>query len=102
MREAQWHVDLAPGTRESTLQLAVNIDLSVIAGSHVFSDVTESAWFDYGESGTEMSPYDIKNMMHVSIPDYSRDIVSPMTYTEFTGFTRGSPKDLFRPFGKSD
>jgi CRISPR-associated endonuclease/helicase Cas3 len=102
LREAQWYVDLAPGTRDSALQLAANIDLSVIAGSHAFSDVTEAAWFDYGESGTEMSPYDIKNLMRVSIPDYSRDITSPMTYTEFTGFTRGSSEDLFRAFGKSN
>lgn len=102
LREAQWHVDLAPGTRDSALQLAAHIDLSVIAGSHAFSDVTEAAWFDYGKSGTEMSPYDIKNMMRVTIPDYSRDIASPMTYTEFTGFTRGSSEDLFRAFGKSN
>jgi len=25
-----------------------------------------------------------------------------MTYTEFTGFTRGSSEDLFRAFGKGD
>ena len=102
LRDAQWHVDRAPGTRDSALQLAANIDLSVIVGSHAFSDVTEAAWFDYGKSDTEMSPYDIKNLMRVSIPDYSRDIVSHMTYTEFTGFTRGSSEDLFRAFGKGD
>lgn len=102
LSDAQWHVDLAPETRDSVLQLAANIKLSVITGSHAFSDITEAAWFDYGQGGTEMSSYDIKNMMRVSIPDYSRDIVSPMTYTEFTGFTRGSSEDLFRDFGKSE
>jgi len=25
-----------------------------------------------------------------------------MTFTEFAGFTRGAPEDLFGPFGKSD
>ncbi len=39
-------------------------------------------------------------MMQVEIPDYWDDPEPTMTYTEFSGFTRGPFEALSKPFGK--
>ena len=101
---AEWYRDLAPGTRDSDLQ-PPSKDRFVsckLQGCHLFDAVTARSWQDLsnGESPTSR---DVERLMQVEIPDYrnDNDIEPPLTYTDFTGFTRGSFNDLFEPFGKA-
>lgn len=101
---AQWFRDLAPGTRDSALAEARHLDLSTALeeACHVFETktLTNQAWQDHAP-GRNASQQEIGQLMQIEIPDYGDDGEPMMTYTEFTGFTRGSIEDLLAPFGKA-
>ena len=105
---AEWHLDLAPGTYQSEL-VPVNKDkfdtgdTSKIKGCYLFENMTERAWRDRVISQNPVY-HDIENLMRIEIPDYNStsglEAEPQLTYIEFTGFTRGTFGDLFKPFGK--
>ncbi|MCY4301956.1 MAG: CRISPR-associated endonuclease Cas3'' [Aestuariivita sp.] len=101
LETAEWYRDLSPGTRNSDLQ-PVNenkFDVHPIKGCHLFQRMTVRAW---EELYTNEHPtwHHIGHVMQVEIDDYKDDSEPAVTYNDFTGFTRGSFKDLFGPFGK--
>lgn len=101
--EAEWYIDLAPGTKASALRHAESGGLTVVESRAccLFEDLTESAWADLSQGSREMEIEDLLKLMQVVVPSYTDDLDPTMTYSDFTGFTRGSPEDLFLPFGKS-
>nr|WP_180897409.1 MULTISPECIES: HD domain-containing protein [unclassified Martelella] len=102
LEDAVWHLDLAPGTSESRLRVADTLhicDLPVVC--RLFEDMTMRGWLELSGGLSEMDGADIRNLIKVSIPTYGDDLKTVMTYTEFTGFTRGTPEDLFKAFGKA-
>ena len=99
---AEWHMDLAPGTYQSKLR-PVDTDRfheHKVEGCHLFDAMTECAWQDLSD-GQNLAFHDVKRLMRVEIPDYGVDLEPRLTYTDFTGFTRGTFEDLLGPFGKS-
>ena len=100
---AIWHRDLAYGTRQSTLQ-PVNSEkffVRELEGCRLLRNYTTSGWNALAPA-RDPDPQDVARLMQIEIPDYGRDLEPMITYTEFTGFTRGSPEDLFSPFGKRE
>ena len=104
LEDAEWYVDLAPGTRESALRKAEEsgLEVSKIVGEHLFDDLTKAAWFEYAQGHGEFSSSELKVLMRTQLPDYRDDTEPEITYTEFTGFTSGRIRDFSGPFGKSN
>lgn len=101
--EAEWQCNLAPGTRSSPFRSVpddLHTDLPVRA-CQLFVDMTGRGWFELSGGVSEMNRSDIHDLLRVSVPSYGDDLTIEMTYTEFTGFTRGKPEDLLEAFGKS-
>lgn len=102
----EWMLDMAPGTRQSERRPAATHGLRMAENPYadhlLFPNLDDLAWrvVSSGEDGP--TKYLIQSLTEVRVPDYNRaDIVEPpMTYAEFTGFTRGEPDDLFQQFGK--
>jgi len=102
--DAGWFLDLAPGTRESTLREAgamLHTDEPYEVNC-LFEDMTAQGWLELSRGVSEMTSTDTRELLRVSVPTYGDDLKTEMTYTEFTGFTRGKPEDLFEAFGKSN
>ena len=103
--EARWFLDLDPGTRNSALREAGDL-LHIAEGlerfGRLFEDLTASGWLELTGGLDEMRKNEIFDLFRVSVPSYGDDLSSEMTYSEFTGFTRGSPEDLFSSFGKRE
>lgn len=100
--DAGWFLDLAPGTPESALREAgamLHTDYPYEVNC-LFEDMTTRGWLELSGGTSEMTSTDIRELFRVSIPIYGDDLKTEMTYAEFTGFTRGKPKDLFETFGK--
>jgi len=101
---AEWYRDLAPGTRNSDLQPVSKdkFETQTLEGCHLFDAVTLRSWQDFS-NGEPPTSREVGRLMRVEISDYrnENDIEPALTYTDFTGFTRGSFKDLFGPFGKA-
>ena len=101
-QSATWYRDLAPGTRDSApcpVQAGI-FSQGAVPGCHLFDAITERAWLELSK-GHELPPPNISRLMCVEIPDFKAVPDPPVTYTEFTGFTRGSFEDLFEAFGKA-
>ena len=103
---AVWMIDLAPGTRESRPLPALGRFLSVTdcPPEHLlFDNLHRAAWSAAldGE-GVPVSSATLRSLTEVRVPDYGREAEPVMTYGDWTGLTRGKPKDLRLPFGKSD
>lgn len=102
---AKWFLDLDPGTRNSALREAGD-QLHLSAGPDtfgvLFEDLTTGGWLELTGGLDEMTESDLRDLFRVSIPTFGDDLSSEMTYTEFTGFTRGSPEDLFSSFGRRE
>ena len=101
--EAQWWRDLAPGTRSSQFR-SVQDDLHTdfpVRACKLFVDMTRRGWLELSGCVSEMNRSDIHDLLWVSIPSYGDGLVDEMTYSEFTGFTRGKPEDLLEDFGKT-
>jgi len=101
-QSATWYRDLAPGTRQSApcSVNAATFGQGAVRGCHLFGSITERAWIELSE-GHELTPPNVSRLMRVEIPDYKAVPDPPVTYTEFTGFTRGSFEDLCEAFGKA-
>ncbi len=101
--DAEWYLDLAPGTSSSVMRKAAEsgLDICKIDGEHLFDDLSGAAWLEYAQSHGELTSSNLKELMRAQIPDYRNDTDPEVTYTEFTGFTRGKKEDLFEPFGKT-
>ncbi|GAA6201707.1 hypothetical protein [Aquicoccus sp. SU-CL01552] len=100
-QNASWYFNLAPGTRNSALRPVGDsiFDQEPVLGCHLFDGITERAWMDLSH-GQDLAPQDVGRLMRIDIPDHGDDPVPRMTYTDFTGFTRGSFEDLFYLLGK--
>jgi len=100
---AVWYRDLSPGTRHSDLKPVSSdrFEECQLQGCHLFNQVTTRAWQDLSNNENP-TPQDVGRLMQVEIPDYADDIEPALTYNNFTGFTRGAFKDLFKPFGKAE
>jgi len=100
--DAAWYVDLLPGTSESAFHEAKRLGLKCdgIDDECLFRDPVGCAWSSRPKGAEEMLRQDLNTLMRVTIPDYGEDIEPAMSYSEFTGFTRGKPEDLYEPFGK--
>ena len=99
---AEWHMDLSPGTYQSELR-PVDPDRfheHEMEGCYLFDAMTERAWQDLSD-GQNPTFHDVKRLMRVEIPDYGVEPEPRLTYTDFTGFTRGTFEDLLGPFGRS-
>jgi CRISPR-associated endonuclease/helicase Cas3 len=103
--EARWFLDLDPGTRNSALREAGD-QLHIAEGpdrfGRLFEDLTGSGWLELTGGLDDLRKNDLFDLFTVSVPSYGDDLGSEMTYTEFTGFTRGSPEDLFSDFGRRE
>lgn len=102
LEDAEWFVDLAPGTRESDPRPAAQHGLTVgaISAERLFTELTRSGWMALGYGASDMGRQSLRNLLEARVPDYANDLKPAFAYTDFTGFTRGSPGDLFYPFGK--
>ena len=100
---AEWYCDLAPGTRDSELKPVSRNKFKThsLDGCHLFDEVSLRGWRDLS-NGVSPTSRDVGRLMQVEIPDYGNDTEPMLTYTDFTGFTRGSFEDLTGPFGKAD
>lgn len=104
LEDAKWHLNLSPGTQESKFRTAEG-QLHTEASPPVcslFEDLTYGGWVELSGGARDMTAADISNLLRVTVPTYGDDLKMEMTYSEFSGFTRGKPEDLFKPFGKSE
>ena len=100
-----WHRNLSPGSRYNAFQPASELSVSSEDRSgQLFGNSFQAAWIKYTERpGFEPSPEDLRVLMQVQVPAYGNaDGFEPaMTWSDFTGFTRGQKEDLFASFGKT-
>ena len=103
LADARWYVDLAPGKPESILRLATEngLEIDQIKGEHLFKHLTELSWHDYSNGVSQAGRQELALLMQVSVSDHRDDFAPALVCTEFTGFTRGTRKDLFCEFGKN-
>ncbi len=103
--DAEWFVDLAPGTRQSRPMRAEELGLQLLPTPplehYVFGDLFSAAWSAHNADGAVMAASDLRSLMCVRVPDYGNEAAPSMTYGEWTGFTRGQPGDLCKPYGKN-
>lgn len=104
--DRKWLLDLATGTRQSEPMAAMSRGLHIgeahCADQSLFPNLDELAWRDVTTGETGPTRPEIRSLTEVRVPDYGRteEVEPTMTYTEYTGLTRGSPKDLSQPFAK--
>ena len=99
---AIWYLVQSLGTSQMSIDEAESrgLTVTVLEGLHLFTVFASSAWFELSGK-TELGSSDLSRLMQVEVPDYkSSDFQQEMTYTPFTGFTKGSAEDLFQPFGR--
>lgn len=105
LRTAEWFINLDPGTRHSVFRQAGPDELHLPGNCFevdaLFEDLTRSAWAEFSQGLRNMSASDIFTLFRVSVSSYGDDLKPVMTYSEFTGLTRGKPQDLFQAFGKA-
>lgn len=101
LETACWHVDLAPGTKESGLREADFLQILDLEVAPLFEDLTLSAWMELSRGERDMGESDIKSLMSVSLQSYGDDTRPAVVYHPYIGIVRGSPEDLFEAFGKS-
>lgn len=96
---ATWYLDLAPYTRHSELNDAEKSGLMVgsFDGVHLFRTFVDKGW-DQISNGNAITPEDVSRLMQVELPESGdSEFQCDMSYTPFTGFTRGRLEDLFCP-----
>lgn len=101
LEEAIWHVDMAPGTRQSRFVLAKAQGLTIgklNPEEFLFQDLTKGAWRDLAGDGSEMDEAEMRRLLRIEVPDYGpKDTpVAPVCYTEQTGLTWGGWR-IFTP-----
>lgn len=100
----EWHLDLAPGTRQSDLRPARSCGLALREDQEehlLFPDLEASAWRACLWEAEIPTPRDRHHLMRAEIPEYKSTGAEPrVTYGIWTGFTRGRAEDLFAAFGK--
>ena len=106
-RTVHWRLDLAPGTRNRDPRRADKLGLRVSASDDaglLFPNLDELSWRDRLGGSEAPTASDLRRLMRVDVPDYGDPKSNPtpvMTYCEWTGFTRGTPDDIFGAFGKA-
>ncbi|MDO8985951.1 HD domain-containing protein [Cypionkella sp.] len=98
--EADWFVNLTPALRGSAWIAPMQLARPALATQCLFTDLTPLGWAALTGGGTDMTDSDLKELLRVSIPCFGDGLEPELSYTDFTGFTRGTEKDLFAPFGK--
>lgn len=103
INDAVWYLDLAPGSKHSQpREAAHDLHLGGLQSTEkLFKNLTLGGWRELAKGGENMSDLDMRTLLRVSLSSYGDDIGQQFTYHEFTGFTRGTPEDLFEAFGKS-
>lgn len=100
LETASWHVDLAPGTKESCLREAEAMQILDMDVCFVFEDLTTSAWMELSRGERDMAYEDFSTLMCVSLQIYGDDARPSVVYHPHVGIVRGSSRDLFEAFGK--
>ena len=102
--EMVWFVDLDPGKRESVLRdLGTSLECVSHDGVHkLFTDIDASSWraLEASMLRKQMDTEVLSAVFCASVPMYDADVMPKVTYSAFTGFTRGSAEHLFSAFGK--
>ena len=106
LKVLEWHIDLAPGTRNSVLRKAASRGLHIENSNEqhlLFPDVDALAWASYLEGNEAPTTSELRSLTQVQLPGYTDPAEHPepnVTYCDWTGFTRGAPEDLSAPYGK--
>ncbi len=77
---------------------------SWITNKSLIRHLTDGAWRDLAGNGVAMDEADMRRLLRVEVPDYGVEnaTIAPMCYTEQTGMTRGTLRDLSGAFGKAE
>lgn len=97
---ARWFVTLTPFVRGARTVEAVRLSQPTLAAATLFGDLTALGWSALTGGGQAMTESDRTSLLRCAIPSYDEGLEPQLTYTDFTGFTRGTVEDLFAPFGK--
>jgi CRISPR-associated endonuclease/helicase Cas3 len=97
---ARWFVTLTPYVRGARAVEAVRLEQPSLEVACLFEDLTALGWTALTGGGRKMTESDQKSLLRCTIPSYDEGLEPQLTYTDFTGFTRGTVDDLFAPFGK--
>jgi len=104
---AVWHIDLAPGGRDSHLGLAsergFRLSDSTVKGMAFAGDLARRAFDAYTQAHPGFEKYGTSEAFETCIADYSSPedgLVPEVSYHAFTGLTRGSFESLLKPFGR--
>jgi CRISPR-associated endonuclease/helicase Cas3 len=105
LTSAEWRVNLVPHERGSRF-VGLNRDqiheINYPEDGILVPTITERAWLNFSGGRHEMSESDIRRFFEVNIPmyaDFEDHVIPTITYSEFTGLTRGPSDNLFKPFG---
>jgi CRISPR-associated endonuclease/helicase Cas3 len=97
---ATWFVTLTPFVRGARAVATMRLTQPSLEAACLFEDLTALGWAALTGGGREMTESDRKSLLRCTIPSYEEGLEPQVTYTDFTGFTRGTLDDLFAPFGK--
>lgn len=95
-----WFVTLTPFVRGARAVAAVRLAQPRLDTTCLFEDLTALGWAALTGGGREMTEDERKSLLCCAIPSFEEGLEPQLTYTDFTGFTRGTVEDLFAPFGK--
>ncbi|OCX62051.1 hypothetical protein BFP70_14435 [Thioclava sp. SK-1] len=96
--DARWFVNLTPFAKGTCPIEAQGLAHPVIGVACLFPNLTRLGWAALTGGGRDMTPNDRKSLLRCTISNYGEGLEPRLTYTEFTGFTRGRSEDLFLPF----
>lgn len=100
-----WFVDLEAGKKESRLRdPGSSLQYADHDGVHkLFRDINADSWRSFVESqpSDSVAVDGVSAVFRAGVPLYHNDTIPKVTYSVFTGFTRGSCDHLFCAFGKS-
>ncbi|WP_376871230.1 hypothetical protein [Albirhodobacter sp. R86504] len=97
---ARWFVTLTPFVRAARAVEALLLAQPNLEAAALFGDLTGLGWTALTGGTREMAESDRNALLRCSIPSFENGLEAQLTYTDFTGFTRGTVEDLFAPFGK--
>lgn len=97
---ARWFVNLTPFMKGARLREAIRLEQPRLATACLFEDLTALGWAALTHGEREMTEDDRKALLRCVIPSFESGEEQQLTYTELTGFTRGTARHLSAPFGK--
>lgn len=104
---AIWHIDLAPGGRDSGLALAserrFTAHKDTFRGLAFAGNVASRSYEAYIAAHPDDAKYGTSDLFETRVADYGSPetgLVPEVSYHDFTGITRGSFESLMKPFGR--